>query len=359
MTERLFSYTVPVIKVDGEANGQLVRDVLDLRVEEDIEGLKTAILRFLAVGPAGGENEQLLYFDGAIFDFGKRVEIIIGPEDTQKTIFDGKITAMEFEGAEGAPPVIVVFAEDRLMDFRMTRRNKTYRDQTDADIASAIAAEYGMSAEADAQGPTYPFVQQWNMSDLAFLRDRARRIAAEVWVSGDTLYFRQRGNRNGTTMTLVAGNDIVSVKLRADLAHQRTKIKISGWDIEQRQLIEEEADVGVIRQEVASGKVGPQVLQDAFGQRESFRVRDVPHTTDEATEWVKAEMLKRARAFVTAEAVTGGSPDMEVGSLVTITNVAPPFEGDPYYVTHVCHTYDLQDGHRTSFRAERAAVTEG
>ncbi|NUN11997.1 MAG: phage late control D family protein [Myxococcales bacterium] len=359
MTERLFTYTVPVIKIDGEANGQLVRDVLDLRVEEDIEGLKTAVMRFLAVGPSGGENEQLLYFDGTVFDFGKRVEVIVGPEDSQKTIFDGKITAIEFDGAEGAPPVIVVFAEDRLMDFRMTRRNKTYRDQTDADIANAIAGEYGMSAEADAQGPTYPFVQQWNMSDLAFLRDRARRVAAEVWVSGDTLYFRQRGNRNGTTLTLVSGNDIVSIKLRADLAHQRTKVKISGWDIEQRQTIEEEADVGAIRQEVASGKVGPQVLQDAFGERESFRVRDVPHTTDEAREWVKAEMLRRARAFVTAEGVTSGSPDMEVGSLITITNVAPPFEGDPYYVTHVCHTYDLQDGHRTSFRAERATITEG
>ena len=37
------------------------------------------------------------------------------------------------------------------------------------------------------------------------------------------------------------------------------------------------------------------MLQRAFGERVSFRVRDMPLKDDEATEWARAEMLRRAR----------------------------------------------------------------
>jgi hypothetical protein len=33
-----------------------------------------------------------------------------------------------------------------------------------------------------------------------------------------------------------------------------------------------------------------------------------------------------------------------------------PFEGDGYRVCHMHHTYDLVQGHRTRFRAERPVV---
>ena len=69
-------------------------------------------------------------------------------------------------------------------------------------------------------------------------------------------------------------------------------------------------------------------------------------------------MLRRARTFVTVVATTNGTPDMEVGSIATLQRVGAPFEGGGYYVTKVRHTYDLVDGHRTHFEAERATLNE-
>src|SRR5207253_1669142 len=94
---------------------------------------------------------------------------------------------------EGSEPEVVVFAEDKLMSLRMTRRCRTYKDVTDADIVQTIASEHGLSAQAEAPGPTYDVVQQWNQSDLAFLRDRARLLQAELWVQDDALHFKTRG----------------------------------------------------------------------------------------------------------------------------------------------------------------------
>ena len=107
------------------------------------------------------------------------------------------------------------------------------------------------------------------------------------------------------------------------------------------------------------GRTGPAILEQAFGERISYRVREVPLVDAEARAWARAEMLRRARAFVTVCGVTRGSPDMVIGSIVRLERVGHPFDGDGYYVTHVRHTYDTTSGHRTRFTAERPTIQEG
>jgi phage protein D len=285
--------------------------------------------------------------------------VSIGSTAEERTIFKGKVSGIEVNFDEGVPPEVVIFAEDQLMDLRMTRRMKTYEDVTDADIARAIASEHGLTAEVDASGPSYKVVQQWNVSDLAFLRQRAALIQAEIWLADRKLYFQTRDKRSATSTTLVQGNTLISAEARADLSHQRTKVVVSGYDASARDSISEEAEASVIDAEIERGLTGGAILKRAFGERVSYRVRQVPLIAKEATDWARAEMLRRARAFVTVRGVTSGTPDMVVGGHVTLERVGHPFEGSAYYVTYVCHTYDSISGHRTRFIAERPTIQEG
>lgn len=361
MTEELLTFAAPLFKVDGDVKDELTRDILHLEIEESTAGLKKLSARLLAEGSpgSGGSDLQQHYFNGSIIDFGKKLTVIIGADPAAHTVFNGWISALEGDFQETTVPVVTIFAEDKLMKLRMTRRMKTYENVTDADIASAIASEHGLTPSVDADGPTYDLVQQWNMSDLAFLRERARRIQAELWVEDETLNFKSRGKRTATELTLVQGNQLVSTRVRADLAHQRTTVKVSGYDATQRDRIEEESGSDAIQSEVSGGLTGPAALSRAFGERISHRVREVPLKANEATDWARAEMLRRARGFVTLSATTRGSADMVVGSKVTLEGTGHPFEGSGYYVTRVRHTYDLQSGFRTHFEAERATVQEG
>ncbi|NOY63102.1 MAG: phage late control D family protein [Gammaproteobacteria bacterium] len=356
MTEQLVYTSSPVFEIDGEDRGELARDVVHLEVAEGTDGLKTLMARFVAIGPNGGEQEALLYLDGQVIDFGKQLRLSIGPPNNQRYIFDGYISALEVSFEEGDEPEVCVHAEDRLMDLRMTRRARSYEEMSDADIAGEIAAEHGLNAQVDADGPTYDRIQQWNMSDLAFLRERARLIQAEVWVDGDDLFFKTRDRRHGTEITLLRGTDIITVQACADLAHQRTAVRVSGYDAQQREVIDEEAGDDAIQAEVSQGRSGPSVLQSAFGERISRRVREVALNSNEAAEWARAEMLRRSRRFITVNGVTRGTPDMIVGSLLDLQHMGTPFNGSDYYVTHVCHSYDLAQGHRTTFCAERATL---
>lgn len=356
----LYTSAAPVFEVGGQVFGELARDLVRLEIAEATDGLKTMSLRLRAHGPqAGASDQQLLYLDGAILDFGKDIVISIGPPGGARTVFRGVISGIEANFAEAREPEVVVFAEDALMKLRMTRRSRTYENVTDADIARAIAAEHGLAVEADAEGPTYDVVQQFHISDLAFLRERARRIQAELWFEMGTLHFKSRGNRRATELTLVQGNELLEVQIRADLAHQRSKVRVSGYDAQDRDVIEGEAGPEEIRGEAARGRTGPEILDRALGERITHRVMDAPLTDAEAQAWARAEMLDRCRGFVTATGVTNGSPDMIVGSRLTLERVGAPFSGGDYYVTSVRHTYDLESGFRTHFQAERPYIAEG
>lgn len=360
MTSPYLASTSPVFAVGGQVKGELARDLVRLEIEETTSGLKQLDARFFAGGgDADPGTGRLQYVDGAVLDFGATLRVSIGPPDTERVVFEGRISTLEASFGDGQAPQVRVLAEDVLMDLRMTRRSKTYEQMSDADIARAIAQEHSLRDDVAADGPTYDLVQQLNQSDLAFLRDRARLLGAELWIDDGTLHMATRANRTTTSVTLVQGNQLIEASVRADLAHQRTEVRVTGYDAGRREPIDETAGSEVVDAEITGGRSGPAVLRDAFGERTSHIARHAPLNGGEASAWARAEMLRRSRGFVSVRATTSGTPDLVVGSRVRLERISAPFEGDGYYVTAVRHTFDLASAHKTHFLAERPTIGAG
>jgi phage protein D len=353
----LLASSIPTLSVGGQERPELGREFLELEVEDSVEGLASLRLTLSAWGPTpGARDEGFLWLDGQVLDFGKSIEVRMGPAGAQDRLFAGRISAIELGMEQGREPTLRVMAEDRLMDLRMTRRFRTFEDATLDDIARKIASEHGLSATVDADSPTQPMVQQWNQTDLGFLRDQAARVGAEVWVEDTTLHLAERGRRDGPRITLIQGNTLLTVALRADLAEQRSKVTVGGYDADAKATIAEEAAGSLATAEAAGGRTGPRVLEEAFGTRDSFRMRDVPLTGAEAQAWSRAALIARARRFVQAEGITTGTPLLRPGARLNIERVGPVFEGEGYCVTRSLHRYDLENGYRTLFWAERAGL---
>lgn len=353
----LLGSSAPVFRVDDVREGGLARDLIRMEIDEDTGGMKRLAARFTAWGPRSrGAEEAELWFDRAVLDFGARLSVSIGTAGEDRTVFKGVVSGIEADHREGVEPEIVVFAEDDLMPLRLKHRFKTYTEATDEDLVRAIASEHGLTADVDAAGPTHAVVQQWNVSDLAFLRERARLLQADLWVLEGKLGFKTRDKRGGTEMSLVMGGNLVKLEARADLAHQRTEARISGYDIDERDSIDESADDSTLSAETSGGVSGVALMDQVFGETRTFRVREAPAAPDQARDWAKGEMLRRARRFVTLRGITNGTPDLAVGGKLALERVAAPFLGGGYYVTRVTHSYDLIQGFRTAFEAERATV---
>lgn len=354
-----YSSAAPVFAVDGQTRGELARDLLRLDVQEGALGLRTMVAHLHAVGPdSDGSTEQLSYLDGQLLDLGSAITVTIGLSGAERKIFAGTISALEVCFEEGGVPYVSVFAEDALMRLRMTTRTATYENSSDADVLRAIAAEHGLSAQPDIDGPTFPVIQQWEASDLAFLRERAGRLDAELWVdSAEVIHLATRQRRPGAELTLVQGNELLRVSARADLAHQRVSVRMSGWDHDAVRPVTHAAQAAVVAAAVAGGQLGPDLAARHFPRATLTRSRRDVLDQDTATAYADAEMLRRARSFVTVEGTTAGTADLVPGARLDLRRVGRPFEGSGYRVVHARHSYDLVTGYRTDFRAERPQLT--
>lgn len=340
----------PTINVAGKDEAALQGGLMDLLVVETTNGLYRCEARFGNWGKVGG-GVGLLYLDRKLLDFGKALKISIGDDP----IFEGKITAIEGHFLEGASPEITVLAEDRLEKLRVVRRTRSFADLSDADLIQQIAQDHSLQASVSVSGPTHEHLAQLNQSDLAFLRERARAVDAEVWVEGSTLHAAPRASRNGGTVKLAYGKDLLELSVSADLSEQRSSVTVSGWDVQGKSAIQEKAEASAIGGELGSYTSGPAVLAQAFEARDEMVAHRAPVTSSEAHARAEAELRMRARRFVVARGRAQGNGKLRVGSYVDLSGTAPLFDGK-YYLAEVRHVFEGAKGLRTEFIAERPGL---
>jgi phage protein D len=340
----------PAIFVNGQENPPLGGGLIRLLIVENANGLYRCEATF---GNWGNVNNTIdyLYFDRRTLDFGKDFQIKLGGE----AIFDGKITGLEGDFPEGAPPEITVLAEDRFQDLRMTRRTRTFPDASDADVFNQVANDHGLTPSVDVTGPTYKVLAQVNQSDLAFLRERARSIDAELWMEGRTLHAKSRSARNEGTLQMTHGNQLREFSVCADLAMQRTSVCVNGWDVSSKSGLQYEATDAVISSELNGDVSGISVLNSALGARKESLAHTVPLNSQEAQAEAEAFLKMSARRFLVGHGTAETSPSLRVGAYVKLQGLGPLFSGK-YYLAEVAHLFDGMKGMRTTFRAERPGM---
>lgn len=351
--------TRPTVKVGGEVDHGLLRDIDDMEIRDDGNGTRRLRLRLIATGPRGSGSEGMLYLDGKVIDFGKDISVAIGPHDRQKVAFEGRISAIEAVYEQGENFEVELRAEDRLFDLATTRRSRTFERVTAEDIVRQIASAHNLGVETDLESPQFDLVQQWNETDLSFLRRRLSELDADLWLAGGKLFAKDRDKRRPNALTLHIGAEILSLFARADLADQRSAITVGGFDPARNEPVEEESAEVDVASLTRGGRSGIAILSSTFGERKTARRSGAVPRAGEARTFAKAAHRQRTRRFVVLDAITTGLPDLDLGSRLTLNGIGEMFGGGGYSVTALTHLYDRVNGFRTLFAAERGTVGGG
>ena len=127
----------PKVLIAGKVNDALSVDILSVLVEETIDGLYRCEACFNNYGKVS-DGVGYVYLGRDILDFGKDFAIQLGPQDQTRQVFKGRISGLEAEVPDGGSGKLIVLAEDRLQDLRMTRRSRTFEDVSDAEPVVTI-----------------------------------------------------------------------------------------------------------------------------------------------------------------------------------------------------------------------------
>lgn len=340
----------PTIVVRGQASDALTAGLVSLAIHETLDGVSQCEATFTNWGGAGAPG--FLFFDRRLLDFGAALEVTL--RSLKRPLFDGRIVAIEGGFPAGAAPTVTVRAEDRFLDLRTTRRTRTFRDASDADVVSRIAGDHGLTAMVDVAGATHRALAQLNQSDLSFLHDRARATDADLWLEGTTLHMAQRRQGRGGGSSLALGSSLREFVVGADLRGQRTSVSVCGWNVAGKQQFESVATDAAIARELGGRDSGASILASEFGAREETLAGGAL-TVDEARAEAESAFVVNARRFVVGRGVADAGAGLRAGTQVTITGVGPLFSG-AFDVTECTWLFDATAGLRTEFLAQAAGL---
>jgi len=336
----------PSIAIDGQRQDRLEASLLTMEVSESVEGMARAELVF---GNWGGETPGFQHFDRRTLDFGKPITLKLADEQ----VFAGRISAICAAYPDGGPPTVTVLAEDRLQDLRMTRRSRSFETATIADVARRIASDHGLTPRVDFDAATQPVIAQVNQSDMALLRDLARREDATVWVDADELHVARL--RPDTRVELRWAGSLREFHVEADLAGQRTAMVASGWNVSRRAGASHRAERAAIAQELGEDESGAAILASTLGERVDCIAHAMARDDTEARAIAEASFRHMARSFVRGEGVAEANGAIRVGARLALTGLGALFDGS-YRATAVTHRFDQAMGLRTEFRCERPGI---
>jgi uncharacterized protein len=334
MTEATLSTSIiyrarPTLRLAGAEDQRASELLIGMRMEETEGGMSSAELRFSNWASLTSGGAEYAFGAGAKLKLGAEIAVYAGDEAQPREIFHGTITAVQGEYATGSPPEMTVLAEDALQRARMGRRSRLHRDKSPADVARAIAGDLGLTPLITRLDTPVGTWAQLNESDLAFLRRLLGRFDGDLQIVGTELHVSPRGDVRRGALELELDSQLAKACIRVDLADQVTAITTRGWNAADGKAVSGNAS-GLTHGGPGQGRDGAALLSVA-----------------------EAAFDLRARRLVTLEGVTEGNAQLRVGAHCRITGVDHRFE-NTYYVVHVCHRYDVQDGYRSEFRAECA-----
>ena len=166
---------VPTVSVDGVSNALLESSVTSMIIEDANDGLATCEIAFQNAGATdAGVGFPLI--DEQLIDFGSELRLEAGGGDAYGSIFDGTVTGLEVGFHQHDTARLTVLGADRFQELRRRRRTRVFEDMTDAEIIGVVGREHGLTVDVVGGDVEHRALAQFDQSDLAFIRERARRI---------------------------------------------------------------------------------------------------------------------------------------------------------------------------------------
>lgn len=341
----------PTVQLDGQESERLAALLTGMAMHEREGGLAALELRLTNVASLSDGSAETAFDAGGDLELGAAITVGGGDATRPVELFRGTVTGLEAVHRRGAPPELVVLAEDALQKARLKRRSQVFENVTLADIVRRIAGDHGLTPQITGLDQDFGPQVQMNETDLGFLRRLLARVDADLQVVGNELQVAPRAEVRRGEVELDAALDLHEARVLADLAHQVTATTVKGWDAGNGQAVSAEGAEDAPGP--GGGERGGAVLEPALGSRAEHTGHLAVGTEAEARALATATRNGRARRFVTLHAVAAGNPALRVGTHVRLTGLGRWF-ANTFYVIETRHLFDIESGYRTEFRAECA-----
>jgi Rhs element Vgr protein len=254
---------------------------------------------------------------------GVEIEIQGGYQSQNQLLFRGVVTRHRVE-MRPRRSRLVIEAKDAAFRMTLARKSKTYQDQSDQDICSALISAWpGLSGDVQILGGPLPQIVQHQATDWDFMVMRAEQASAFVITENGTVKVAPPAALGLPAARAVFGETLRDAALELDAESELTCVDTGAWDPATQELTTAEATDATVTQ---PGDVPGTQLAGAGGAAAGLRH---PGARDQAAldAWAAAEMTRGRRAAVRGVVTVQGNAALTPGALIDLGGLGTHFTG--------------------------------
>jgi Bacteriophage probable baseplate hub protein len=325
----------------------VLQDIIQITVDEPLNEAAVATVRLRDVGGCNSDGKKL--------KIGSELKIEMGyMGGSLKEVFCGEITAWRGAFPRRGTNTLLVVAQDRFHRLRRNRRQKTYLETKDSDIASQVCSAAGLSADAEATPIKHDSVLQWNQTDADFLLERASLYGYEVYVDGKKVKFQKPKLDAGAAAKIKWHEQLRNFTTVISLSQQQKELKSTAWDMVKKERLEFVAKKGDERNLMTGTIPGADAVKDVI-KEPTWSTTTPAKTPEEIETYAKALFTTRAERFLRGQGTAQGDPAIRRGTVVELEGIGDFLSG-PFYCWRVMHSLLAGKGYTTTFCVLRTAV---
>jgi len=322
--QKTLSFTVKVNSNELDAKYQ----VMNIQVWHEVNKVGRARICILAGDPY--EN-TFAESEDANFVPGKDVEIALGYDSTNTTVFKGIILKHSISMREGylkfaSRSVLVLECADKAIKLTIGRKTALYEDKLDSDAMTTIASAAGVDKTITATTVTHPFLVQYDITDWDFILKRAKANGMVLLNSLNKLIVKAPAVSGSGVLTLTQGEDVSSFRGEVDAGTQLQGLTADSWDPHTEAAT---TSTGAEPSNLSKpgNQVGKTLGQVASPATLSLAVK-APLATTELKALADATLLQSRFKRVRGEVSFRRANTVSLGSIVTLAGFGTLFNGD-------------------------------
>ncbi|MCB9233124.1 MAG: type VI secretion system tip protein VgrG [Bacteroidia bacterium] len=308
-------------------------DVISIRVVKEINRIAYAQIKLQDGNPA---LQAFPLSDSGDLIPGKKIEIKMGYDSTNKTIFKGVITGHAIQNFPGTDGVLEIEARDEAVKMTIARNNKYYEKQKDSEIISSLIGNHGVSADVEATSYKWPEVIQYYCTDWDFMLARAEVNGMFVFTDNGKVSVKKLKS-SGPVATFAYGPDIYGFSTGMDVRRQIPSVEAESWGFSSQALNSSSSSEPSAP---AQGNLTGKKLSEVVGPS-SFKLRtSAPLESAPLKAWADAQLAKSRFAFIRGTLQVPGLDSVNPGTCIKLEKMGDRFNGTAF-VSGVEHRMEV------------------
>ena len=319
-----------LITFDILSEGQPINSgyqVLSLSVSKEINRIPTAKIVFID-GDASEEKFEIS--DTSDFIPGKKIQIKLGRDSSNTTVFKGIVTKHAIKIRGNGASMLIVECKDEAVKMTLGRHSKYFEQMKDSDAIEQLIGNYsGLTKDVETTTLKHRELVQHHVSDWDFMLLRADANGKLVVVSDGKISVKKPDTSASSVLTLGYGSTIYEFEAEIDARTQWQAVKSRSWDYTNQATVEAESSSSSVTElgNISGSSIAQGTAPQYFEMMHSGKVQQ------EELQALSNALMQRSRlSKVRGRVKFLGSSLVNVAQMIDLQGVGDRFNGKAFVV---------------------------